>query len=97
MSQPFTVEQIQAALAGLPGWTLEANALHKDFVFQNFREAISFLVRLSFEAEALNHHPEIHNVYNRVRISLQTHDAGNQVTAKDVQLAEAIEAFSWVR
>lgn len=97
MSNALSAEQILAALKDLPGWSYHANALHKDFDFQNFREAISFIVRLSFEAESLNHHPELHNVYSRVKISLNTHDAGNQVTDKDLELARAIEGFSWVR
>ena len=56
-----------------------------------FREAMSFLVRISFEAEQRNHHPEIYNVYKTVELALTTHDAGNKVTALDVELAAAIE------
>lgn len=97
MSDALSSEQILAALKHLPGWAYEANGLHKDFEFHHFREAVSFIVRLSFEAEARDHHPEIHNVYNKVKISLRTHDAGNQVTQKDLQLAEAIEGFNWIR
>lgn len=97
MSQALSESQIQSALQQLPGWSYQEQAVSKEFQFENFREAISFLVRLSFEAEARNHHPEIHNVYNKVRISLTTHDAGNQVTEKDLQLAQAIEGFSWVK
>lgn len=97
MSKALSSEAIATALAELPGWTLAGTALQKDFVFAHFREAISFLVRLSFEAEALNHHPEIQNVYNRVSLRLTTHDAGNQVTDLDLALARAIEAFNWCR
>ncbi|MBF2052964.1 MAG: 4a-hydroxytetrahydrobiopterin dehydratase [Candidatus Sericytochromatia bacterium] len=97
MSEALALDEVTTALAELPGWTFADAALHKDFVFEHFREAISFLVRLSFEAEALNHHPEIQNVYNRVSLRLTTHDAGNQVTALDLALARAIEAFNWCR
>ncbi|HEY9839332.1 MAG: 4a-hydroxytetrahydrobiopterin dehydratase [Candidatus Sericytochromatia bacterium] len=97
MTNPASSEQILEALKQLPGWSYEGNALNKDFEFHHFREAVSFIVRLSFEAEARNHHPEIHNVYNKVKLTLRTHDAGDQVTDKDLQLAEAIEGFSWVR
>lgn len=97
MSEALSLDEITASLAELPGWTFADAALQKDFVFEHFREAISFLVRLSFEAEALNHHPEIQNVYNRVSLRLTTHDAGNQVTALDLALARAIEAFNWNR
>lgn len=95
MSEVLSASQIQTALAELPGWNLVGTALQKDFVFAHFREAISFMVRLSFEAEALNHHPEMQNVYNRVSLRLTTHDAGNQVTDLDLALAQAIEAFNW--
>jgi len=54
------------------------------------------MVRLSFEAEDLDHHPELSNVYNRVAIALCTHDAGNRVTQLDVELAQRITQLSWV-
>ena len=54
------------------------------------------MVRVSFEAEGMNHHPEWTNVYNRVSIRLNTHDAGGKVTAKDVALAQKIQGISWV-
>lgn len=97
MTDTVSSEQILAALKDLPGWSYAGGALHKSYTFQNFREAISFLVRLSYEAEAMNHHPEIHNVYNRVELALNTHDAGNQVTHKDLELAAAIEGFNWLK
>lgn len=96
MSDLLSQAEIQSALDSLAGWSYQEQSLQKTFVFQNFREAISFIVRLGFEAEALNHHPELKNVYNKVEIRLTTHDAGNQVTAKDLQLARQIEDFSWV-
>jgi len=92
----LTSDEIGEALSSLPGWTYEANRLKKTFALNNFREAVSFIIRMAFEAEALNHHPEIFNVYNRVRVELMTHDAGDRVTAHDVKLARAIEKFSWV-
>jgi 4a-hydroxytetrahydrobiopterin dehydratase len=54
------------------------------------------MVRVGFEAEAMNHHPDWTNVYNRVAIRLNTHDAGGKVTAKDVTLAQKIESLAWV-
>jgi 4a-hydroxytetrahydrobiopterin dehydratase len=62
------------------------------FTHRSFRDAIAFIVRLSYEAEALAHHPELSNVYDRVEIRLRTHDAGNRVTSLDVALAKAIDA-----
>ena len=96
MTSALTPEQIEQALERLPGWAYQQQAFCKTFCFQTFSEAISFIVRLAFEAEALNHHPEIRNVYQRVEIILTTHEAENQVTARDLQLAETIERFIWV-
>ena len=91
MAQPLAPTEIQAALADLPGWTFRRDALAKNFQFKTFREAMGFMVRAAFEAEAMNHHPEWTNVYNKVVVRLNTHDAGGKVTAKDVELAGRIE------
>ena len=95
-SQPLTPAEITAALPALPGWTCESDALAKEFKFGSFKEALSFMVRVGFEAEAMDHHPDWTNIYNRVAIRLNTHDAGGKVTAKDVALAKKIQALSWV-
>ena len=55
---------------------------------------MSFLLQISYEAEEINHHPEIFNCYNRVSLSLNTHDAGGKVTEKDFFLASAIDTIS---
>lgn len=96
MSTPLAAPEIQRALSDLPGWRLEDDALAKSFRFGSFREAISFMVRVGFEAEALNHHPDWSNSYNRVEMKLTTHDAGKKVTQKDVDLARRIDRLSWV-
>ncbi len=93
---PLTPSEITAALATLPGWELQENALAKEFTFGSFREAFSFMVRAGFEAEAMDHHPDWTNVYNRVAVRLNTHDAGGRVTAKDVELARRLQRISWV-
>lgn len=72
-------------------WTESDNALHREFTFTDFTEAFGFMTRVAFAAEAAGHHPEWTNVYNRVNIRLTTHDAGNTVTAKDRDLAAAID------
>ena len=96
MSTPLTKAKIQAAVATLPGWSFKRDALAKEFKFGSFREALSFMVRAGFEAEAMNHHPDWTNVYNRVAVRLNTHDAGGKVTAKDVELAQRLQKISWV-
>jgi 4a-hydroxytetrahydrobiopterin dehydratase len=75
---------------------LEGEALTKSFKFASFREAFSFMTRVAFEAEAMDHHPDWTNVYNRVTVRLSTHDAGGRVTAKDLELARKIQQISWV-
>jgi len=85
--------QIRAELAELPGWTHDHHRLTKTYTFGGFAEAISFIVRLAFEAETQNHHPDLHNVYNRVEIALSTHEAGDRVTERDIRLARAIEGI----
>ncbi len=95
-SQPLNQSDITEALHSLPGWKFERDALAKEFKFGAFREAMSFMVRIGFEAEAMDHHPEWTNVYNRVAVRLNTHDAGGKVTSKDVDLARKIQGISWV-
>ena len=96
MSTPLSAAKISAACGKLPGWSRDGDALVKNFKFGSFREALSFMVRVGFEAEEMNHHPEWSNVYNRVAVRLNTHDAGGKITAKDVELAQRIQKISWV-
>jgi 4a-hydroxytetrahydrobiopterin dehydratase len=91
MNPPLSAVEIERACASLPGWAFEREALAKTFQFGSFREAMGFMVRAGFEAEELNHHPEWTNVYHRVSVRLNTHDAGGRVTAKDVELARRFE------
>ncbi|TVR16866.1 MAG: 4a-hydroxytetrahydrobiopterin dehydratase [Balneolaceae bacterium] len=90
----LSAEIIEKELTGLDDWEFEDDKISKKFEFGNFKEALSFMVRVGFEAEEQAHHPEWFNVYNRVEISLSTHDAGNKVTEKDIHLAKAIEAIA---
>jgi 4a-hydroxytetrahydrobiopterin dehydratase len=78
-----------AAIADVPEWAPVAgrDAIHKRFVFADFKQAFAFMTRVALKAEQMDHHPEWSNVYNRVDITLTTHDAGG-VTALDVALAQ---------
>ena len=96
MNTPLSSAEIEIALSELPGWRLENDALEKTFKFHTFREAMSFIVRIAFEAEEIDHHPDLHNVYSRVTLRLNTHDADGKVTAKDVDLARRVQHISWV-
>ena len=94
MSAALTPSQIQEALAGLDGWVLEQSMLLKVYKLKDFKAALAFINLVGAEAERLNHHPDIHNSWNRVTLRLCTHDAGGQVTEKDLTLARAIQSIS---
>ena len=94
MSNPLSEHEIESKLTDLNDWRFEQNFIRKSIRFTTFRDAVSFLVRVSFEAEQLDHHPEIFNCYNQVDISINTHDVGGKVTEKDFALASAIDACS---
>lgn len=68
------------------------DAITRDFAFADFNAAFGFMTRVALLAEAMNHHPEWFNVYNKVSITLSTHDAGG-LTQNDTRLAAAIEAL----
>ena len=89
-SPKLTEKQIQEALGRLRRWDLDQGKLHRKLVFQDFPEALGFMVAVGCAAEALNHHPEWSNVYNRVEVWLTTHDAGG-LTQKDLALAAEID------
>ena len=72
-------------------WKEEHNTLTRTFKFKNFIKAFSFMTQVAIEAEKLNHHPNWSNEYNKVIIKLSTHDAGNIITNKDRELAQAID------
>ena len=84
----LTDQEVQAQLATVPGWSLAGGKLHREFKFANFVEAFGFMSRLALIAEKQDHHPGWSNVYNRVVIDLDTHDAGG-ITAFDFRLAAA--------
>ncbi|MFZ9002868.1 MAG: 4a-hydroxytetrahydrobiopterin dehydratase [Robiginitalea sp.] len=88
--EALNTSEIEKGLEGLQGWEFHENALETTFEFQNFKEAFTLMTRIAFECEALDHHPDWTNVYNRLHIRLSTHDAGG-VTEKDFKLARLIE------
>ena len=74
-------------------WKEAENKLYKKFEFKNFSEAFAFMTRVALAAEKVDHHPLWTNVYNKVEIWLNTHDAGDIVTEKDRKLAEKIDVI----
>lgn len=75
-------------------WTEQDNKLYRSFTFKDFKEAFAFMTKVAALAEARDHHPTWTNTYNKVEIWLNTHDAGNIVTDKDQELAQAIDTLS---
>ncbi len=94
MAQKLDPDARKAALARLSGWSevVGRDAIAKTFTFKDFNQAFGFMTRAALVAEKMDHHPEWSNVYKKVVVVLSTHDAGG-VTAKDVELAKAIEAL----
>jgi len=86
-------EQITSELKSMDGWEYKDDLLTKEFQFKDFKLAVGFIVRIAFEAEDQVHHPQLFNVYNSITISLNTHDAGDKVTTKDIKLAKAIDSI----
>ena len=72
-------------------WNEQDNKLEREFKFRDFSEAFAFMSRVALLSEKMDHHPEWSNVYNKVKIVLRTHSAGNTVTDKDRTLAAAID------
>jgi len=92
MARPTKLPAAEVAqrLAALPGWSVKDGKLHRELTFADFAQAFSFMTDVAREAEALDHHPEWFNVYNRVTVDLTTHDAGG-ITALDFELARRAE------
>ncbi len=82
--------EIQPALAALPGWSVQDKKLHREYKFEDFVHAFGFMATAAIAIEALNHHPEWSNVWNRVVVDLTTHDAGG-ITPMDLDLARKLE------
>ena len=89
--QPLSSSDLQHCLAALPGWQLGDGTIERTWDFADFRAAFAFMTRVAVDAEALDHHPYWSNVYRRVTIRLSTHEAGNRVTERDLELAARID------
>ncbi|MGB1140119.1 MAG: 4a-hydroxytetrahydrobiopterin dehydratase [Halioglobus sp.] len=89
----LTEQEINERLASLPGWELLDGKLYRSFKFTDFVTAFEFMSQLAPEAERMNHHPEWTNVYNRVDVSLVTHDAGG-ITELDFALAGVMDRLA---
>jgi 4a-hydroxytetrahydrobiopterin dehydratase len=95
MAEKLTGSTRKSALARLDGWSdvKDRDAISRTFTFSDFNEAFGFMTRAALVAEKLDHHPEWFNVYDRVEVTLATHDAGG-VTEWGVVLAEAMDRLA---
>ena len=92
MLQKLSASEVQAQLTDLDGWKIEGDKLFKEVIFPDFTRAFGFMASVAVVAEAMNHHPEWYNVYNKVRFWLTTHEAGG-ISANDIALARKINAL----
>jgi 4a-hydroxytetrahydrobiopterin dehydratase len=85
----------QAALKDLSGWSVVdgRDAITRKFAFKDFNEAFGFMTRAALLADKMDHHPEWFNVYNKVEVTLSTHDAGG-VTDNDIKMAKAMDGYA---
>ena len=92
MAEKLTADARRTALQELQGWAEvdDRDAISKTFRFEAFNEAFGFMTRVALTAEKMDHHPEWFNVYNRVEITLATHDAEG-VTQRDIRLAQFMD------
>jgi 4a-hydroxytetrahydrobiopterin dehydratase len=91
----LTIDELRSALKRLPDWQLvpDREAIIRKFQFVDFDAAFAFMTRCALLAAKMDHHPEWFNVYNKVDVTLATHDAGG-VTQKDIDLATAMDGFA---
>ncbi|MCC8393304.1 4a-hydroxytetrahydrobiopterin dehydratase [Paraburkholderia sp. MMS20-SJTR3] len=95
MIQKLSSEQRSQALAKLNGWhsAADRDAIERSIEFADFNEAFGFMTRVAIKAQEMDHHPEWFNVYNKVEITLSTHEA-NGVTERDLTLASFIDSIA---
>jgi 4a-hydroxytetrahydrobiopterin dehydratase len=92
MSAKLSESEIRSALRDVTGWTVLNDKLHCEYKFADFIQAFGFMASAAIAAEAMGHHPEWMNIYNRLIIDLTTHDAGG-ISAKDFELARKLNAL----
>ncbi|MBM3725887.1 MAG: 4a-hydroxytetrahydrobiopterin dehydratase [Acidobacteria bacterium] len=86
-------EQVARAIEHLPGWRFQGGKLHREYRFPDFVHAFGFMATAAIAIEAMNHHPDWQNSWNRVTVDLVTHSEGG-VTEKDFKLAQKLETLA---
>lgn len=90
--EKLSEKEIAAELAKLKGWTVQAGKLHRTFEFADFVHAFGFMASVALAAEAMNHHPDWSNVWNKVTVDLYTHSLGG-ISKRDFELAGKMNAI----
>ncbi|PJF20893.1 MAG: 4a-hydroxytetrahydrobiopterin dehydratase [Phototrophicales bacterium] len=88
-------QELAQALETLKGWSLDNDTIVKTYQFENYLAGLAFATTAGTIAEAHNHHPDITIGYRKVTLRFTTHDAGNKITQKDIDVAKAIEAVGY--
>ena len=91
---PLSQDELNVALATLPGWSIKDGKLHKAYKFSSFAKALGWMVAVGIEADKMDHHPEWSNVYNRVDVYLVTHDLDNAISNLDIDLAKKMDLLA---
>jgi len=89
----MTDAEVSAGVAKLSGWVVKDGKLHREYKFPDFAHAMGFMATAAPRIEKMDHHPEWFNVYNRVTVDLNTHDAGG-ITQRDFDLAVLLEGIA---
>lgn len=89
----LTPDQIETALTTAPGWAVVEGALTRSYAFPTYAAGVLFATAVAHAADTLNHHPDLHIGYQKVTVSMVTHDAGGGLTAFDFELARRINAL----
>lgn len=99
MIAALTTDELASALSDLPGWNYdeERRSLYRLIELRDFSQAFGLMARVALEAEKTDHHPDWRNVYNRLEIWLTTHDAGNAVSQRDLDMARTINTFCYTK
>ena len=85
-------EEIETVLTRLPGWSYADDKISKEYVFKYFVDSLSFINSLVAYFESMDHHPDVHIFYSKVRFDLQRFDIGGKVTDRDIEVAKKIES-----
>lgn len=93
MPEKLNDDQIKARLAKLPDWSIENGMLTKTFTFSSYGHGVMFASGLGYMADSMDHHPDLELTYQKVKVSLVTHDAGG-LTANDFDLADKAEQMA---